>query len=145
MAFVENITSVNFIGPISLVTGRTIVMDEDKYCVYQFSGIGLGASLSIPIDRVVTQGYVYGIEEPSDYCGFFLGAAGNMLSDISGGAIASRTIYAEITNGMSYAPSVGLSITYYTTSYDQWKYGTANIVPITNPYQYSFINTSPYM
>ncbi len=145
MIFVENITSLSNKSGISIIEGRTIVMDENKYCEYTFVGIGWNKSLSMPLDRIVSQGYVYGLEDVTDYCGLFIGSSANMLSDIYGGAIASRKVYAEITGGMSYAPSVGGSITLYMTGQSDWIYGRANMVVIPNPYQYSPLNPSPHM
>ena len=91
----------------------------------------------MPFDRTITQGYVYGIEDVNDYCGLFLGGSGNMLSTAFGGAYSSPEVYAEIVSGMSYASSVGVSVTWYMTGQSDWIYGPANMVVVTNPYQHS--------
>lgn len=54
------------------------------------------------------------------------------------GAYASSKVYAEIVGGMSYAPSIGGSITYYATGQTDWFYGRANMTIVTNPYQKSW-------
>ena len=113
------------------------MLDANKFCEYVFVGIGWSKSMSIPLDRTITQGYVYGIEDAGDYCGLFLGGSGNMISSAFGGAYASPEIYAEIIGGMSYAPSLGLSVTYYMTGQTSWIYGAANMVVVTNPYRSS--------
>ena len=140
MYFVENITSVTVCGGMTIIEGRTIVFDEYKYCEYFFVGIGYSVSMSIPLDMVITQGYVYGINNVNDYCGFFLGASANMLVTCYGGAWANPEVYAEIVSGMSYAPSLGASATWYTTNQTGWIYGKANLSPDVNPYQYQFSN-----
>ncbi len=137
MIFVENVTSVSLFMGIGIVEGRTIVMDANKYCEYMFVGIGWSESRSIPLDRSITQGFVYGIRNVEDYCGLFMGASSNMLATSFGGAYASPEVYAEIMGGMSYAPSVGASVTWYLTGQSGWIYGPANMVVVTNPNQFS--------
>ena len=145
MIFVENITSVSTTMGLSIIEGRTIVMDANKYCEYAFVGIGVGKSASMPLDRAISQGYVYGLKHPTDYCGGFLGASANMLSDIYGGAVAINGVYAEITGGISYAPSIGGSVTYYMTGQSDWIYGRANMVVLPNPHPITPLNPSPNM
>ena len=145
MIFVENITSGSIKNVITFVEGSTIVFDGYKYCEYVFIGVGLGISYSSTLDGAITQGYVYGLKEVTDYCGFFLGASASMLSDVYGGAVAFPDVYAEITGGMSCGVSVGGSITYYMTGQDDWKYGRANMAVVPNPYHNTPINQSPYV
>lgn len=135
MIFAENITSVSVCMGVVIIEGRTIVMDANKYCEYVFVGIGWSESKSMPLDRSFTKGYVYGIENVEDYCGLFVGGSSNMLYSSYGGAYASPQIYAEITGGMSYAPSIGISLTYYMTGQSNWIYGPANLVVVNNPNQ----------
>ena len=145
MIFVENITSVSNKMGFSIIEGRTVVMDAEKYCEYTFVGIGWSISYSMPLDRTISQGYVYGLEDISDYCGLFVGASANMLSNIYGGAVASPDVYAKITGGMSYAPSIGGSVTWYMTGQTDWTYGRANMIAVTNPYQNLPLNPSLHM
>ena len=135
MIFVENITSLSICYGLTIIEGKTIVMDATKYCEYVFVGIGWSESRSMPIDKSITQGYVYGISNVNDYCGWFVGASGNMLSTAFGGAYASAEVYAKIVSGMGFAPSVGVSVTYYFTAQSDWIYGPANMYIVTNPYQ----------
>lgn len=65
-----------------------------------------------------------------------------MLETCYGGAWASPQVSAEIISGMSYAPSIGVSTTWYMTSQTDWIYGKANMVTVTNPYQSTYPNTS---
>ena len=135
MLFLENITSVSISGSLAIVRGQTVVMDRYKYCVYNFTGIGLSAALvSIPVDYTITAGYVYGLNTVTDYCGAFLGGSSNLLLDIAGGAVACNGVYAEIIGGHNYVPSLGLSITNYTTTQTNWIYGPANITFLPNLY-----------
>lgn len=145
MIFVENITSVSNKAGLGIVEGRTIVMDAYRYCEYTFVGIGRSVSKSIALDRTVTQGYVYGLESVDDYCGRFVGGSANLLSTAAGGAIASLDVYAEITGGMGYAPSVGVSVTWYRTAQTNWIYGRANMVVLTNPYHTSPFGSTQYI
>lgn len=143
MIFVENITSVSTKVGLSIIEGHTIVMDAYKYCEYAFIGVGWSIS-SMPIDRVISQGYVYGLENITDYCGIFVGSSANMLSHFYGGAIASPDVYAEILGGMCYTPSIGGSITWYITGQSDWIYGRANMAVTTNPYQSSPLHPTLY-
>ena len=145
MIFVENITSISVFGGGAIVEGRTIVMDANKYCEYTFVGVGWSKSVSIPLDRMISQGYVYGVENVTDYCGNFYGASANMLSDVFGGAVAFNGVYSEIVGGMGFASSVGISITGYATDQTNWIYGKANMVVLPNPYQNSPLNPNPNM
>ena len=135
LIFIENITSVSGAKGFGIVRGKTLVLNEYKYCEYTFWGIGGSISKSIPLDVVITQGLVYGVDNVTDYCGLFFGGAYNMLSSISGGAYASPQVYAKIKGGMSYAPSLGLSATYYWTQQSNWIYGKAPFTIVANPYQ----------
>ena len=82
-----------------------------------FAGVGLSAALvSIPVDHTITAGYVYGLNTVTDYCGAFMGGSSNLLLDVAGGAVACNGVYAEIIGGHNYVPSLGLSITNYTTT-----------------------------
>lgn len=139
MIFVENITSLSIYNGIVIVEGRTIVLDAHKSCEYTFVGIGWGVSKSIPLDRTITQGYVYGVNNVEDYCGLFVGTSGNMLATAFGGAYASPEVYAEIISGMGYAPSIGVSVTYYLTGQSDWIYSPANMIVATSPYQLPII------
>ena len=85
MVFVENITSVSVGMGSGIVEGKTVVMDANKYCEYTFVGICWSKSMSPPLDMSITQGYVYGIKDPADYCGLFVGGSGNMLATSFGG------------------------------------------------------------
>ena len=143
MIFVENITSVSVVDGACVIEGNTVVFDADKYCEYTFCGVGMSVSMSMALDQSITQGYVYGLNNVEDYCGKFVGVSGNMLSHAFGGAYASPKVYAEIVSGMSYAPSLGVSATWYMTGQSAWKYGKANMTVLNNPYQYSPLNPSP--
>lgn len=126
MVFMENISSYTF-GSITIVIGRTIVMNEDKYCTYTFAGTSRGVGL-FPIDKLVTKGYVYGVENVDDYCGMFLGATYNAVADAFGGAKASNGVSAEIIQGQGFLmPSIGVSFSYYFSEYGDWQYGKADI------------------
>ena len=126
MVFIENIWTITIAG-ISYVHGTTIVMDKDKYCMYSFNGISYGVS-GIPYDYCETVGYVYNVEEVSDFCGFFYGGSFNEVYRISGGAVATNGVYSEIISGVGFgSASLGVSVTYYSTAFDDWKYGKANI------------------
>ena len=126
MYFLENTTIVTICG-IAWVHGISIVMDCDKYCMYVFNGISVGVSL-LPHDFSVTAGYVYNVNDVSDFCGAFYGASYNEIYDINGGAIASNGVYTEIISGVGYgSASLGTSITYYETTATDWTYGKAPI------------------
>jgi hypothetical protein len=144
MIFVENVTSFSESRGVGIVEGKTIVMDENKYCEYYFVGVGASISKSMPLDRTITQGYVYGIESVDDYCGFFVGGSFNTLATVHGGAYATPRIYAKILGGMGIAPSLSASVTWYKTSQLDWIYGHANLVTVTNPYSPPPLNSSPY-
>ena len=132
MIFVENMTSTT-VGLVTIVEGRTIVFDEYRYCEYFFSGIGVGLSASLPIDKTITQGYVYGLKDVDDYCGWFVGLSFASAAMAQGGAFASREIYAVITNGTSTGVSLGLCRTYYFTAQSKWIYGKANMTTVIVP------------
>ena len=126
MLFMEDITSVT-IGGVTYIHGRTIVMDNNKYCEYLFNGVGYGVS-GLPFDACTTAGYVYGVSDVSDFEGWFYGGSFNQLYHISGGAIAPNGVYSKILSGNGFAStSIGGSITYYSTPQSRWKYGKANI------------------
>ena len=144
MIYAENITSISFSNGVCFIQGKTVVFDEYRYCEYDFSGFGWGVSKSMPLDMAITQGYVYGLENVSDYEGVFFGGTFNMLSNAAGGALALNKVYAEVVYGMSYAPSIGASVTYYSTSQSDWTYGKANMVILTNPYPASPIKPDVY-
>ena len=134
MVFIENISSYS-IGALSFVAGRTIVMDRDKYCEYSFIGIGYGYGV-LPFDCCVTAGYVYGVREPSDYAGAFFGASANLVMTGGGGAVAPNGVKAEILGTYGYlSPSLGVTVTYYTSSSEKWIYGKANIKWHPNSHQ----------
>lgn len=140
MIFVENITSVS-VGPyITVIRGRTIVFDEYKYCEYTFCGVGVGISVSLPLDQLITQGYVYGLNNATDYCGEFWGTSFSCAATASGGAFAFGGVTGEIVTGAGTGVSFGVSRTVYLTSQSDWIYGRANMVVLTNSAQQS----SPY-
>lgn len=132
MAFMENIRSV---GP--LVEGRTILMDNDKYCEYVFFGVGSSVTGFVGTngaDLSVTAGYVYNVNKPEDFAGIFGAASGTMTIGAGGGAIAPNGVYSEILGGNSQlAGSVGISVTYYIQKQDDWVYGKAPITWYTVP------------
>ncbi len=133
MLFLENIESVT-IGTFTFIRGKTIVMDENKYCTYSFYGIGYGYS-AIPYDRVVTAGYVYNVNSVNDYAGSFLGVSANMVLTATGSAIAPNGVYATTLDGTSWvSASLGVSYTYYIALDSDWKYGSAPISWYANPY-----------
>ena len=90
--------------------------------------------MPIPMDYSITAGYVYGLEAVTDYCGVFAGASVGLTSNISGGAIAPNGVYAEIIGGQNFVPSIGVSVTNYTTNQTNWVYGRANISILPNRY-----------
>lgn len=133
MYFFENTTSISIFG-VTWVHGRSIVMDRDKYCIYTFTGMSSGISL-IPYDYSVTAGYVYNVDSIYDYCGYFYSGSINYVYQIEGGAISSSDVYTEILGGTGYGSgSIGVSVTYYTTSYSDWVYGKAPITWTGNTY-----------
>ena len=136
MLFVENITSINVGEYVSIIRGRTLVMDRDKYCEYFFWGLsaGRGSISGAPMDKTYTKGYVYGITEVTDYCGLFLGGSSNLVSSVQGGAWAPGGVYAEIIGGANVAASVGGSTTYYFTSQSDWIYGAADFYVVPKVY-----------
>ena len=143
MLFVENIISVN-VGPLaSIVRGKTIVMDRDKYCEYFFWGVGAGISgvSGALLDKSYTKGYVYGLTNVTDYCGLFLGTSSNLVTSVQGGAWApSNGVYAEIIGGTNITASVGTSATYYFTSQADWIYGPVDFYIVPNVYPISPLN-----
>ena len=147
MIFVENITSWSR-GNLSVIKGYTVVFDSEKFCEYSFGGVGVGVSKSIPLDKTITQGYVYGVTDVSDYCGIFAGGSVNMLAQFSGGAIglplANPMVYTNVEGGAGYSPSVGLSLTWYGTKQTDWIYGKANLCTLVNPYQHNPMWQQPY-
>ena len=127
MVFVESVTSVSPLPFVSCIRGRTIVMDNDKYCEYYFTGTGASVS-AVPFDSVITGGYVYGVKEPGDYSGLFVGGSTNMLYYGNGGAVAPNGVYAEILGVYGQVgPGYGVSITGYTALSSSWIYGLAPI------------------
>ena len=58
MVFIEHVRSVSY-NYFSEIRGHTIVMDNNKYCEYDFMGFGLGVS-AIFFDSYVSGGYVFG-------------------------------------------------------------------------------------
>lgn len=127
MVFLENYKSFSF-GLVSVVYGRTIVMDNDKYCEYVFVGISSSKSLlPLPVDGGVTKGYVYNVSTPDDYCGLFLSGSANLKCDAIGGAVAPNGVYATIISGEGFGVSSGLNVTYYFMSSDGWIYDKADI------------------
>ena len=138
MLVVENISSVT-LGEITYIHGRSIVMDNDKYCEYLFNGVGYGVS-GAPVDFCETLGYVYGVNDVQDYEGWFYGGSFNQLANINGGAIATNGVYSEIIYGQGFvSPSLGASATYYSTPQNDWVYGKAKIkwhAPVYREYQW---------
>ena len=137
MVFMEVISSASpfpaSYRPITLIQGHTVVMDNDKYCEYYFTGTGLGVS-AFYFDNVVTAGYVYGVKEPSDYSGLFIGGSTNMLYDGDGRAVAPNGVYAEILGVHGYVgPGFGASLTGYTALSSSWIYGLAPITWYQRP------------
>ena len=143
MVFMENTTVIR-IGLISVIHERTVVMDCEKYCEYTFTGVG-GPGVGFPYDFNVTKGYVYGVEDVSDYSGIFFGGSFNYLSDIAGGAFATNGVTAEIISGNGFvSSSLGTSITNYSTPQSGWIHGKANINWYQrHPYQYTTPWDSP--
>lgn len=150
MVFMENVRSVAF-G----VSGVTIVMDNNKYCMYTFTGVSTSIIKgSLPYELGVTKGYVYNVNTPSDYEGAFLGQSTILPGTASGGAVVPNIlrlpngVYAEIISGDSWlAGSSGFSATYYFADTSDWAYGEADInwyVPrislLADPF-----NQSPYL
>jgi len=135
MVFVENITTITIMG-VAYVHGVTIVMDNDKYCMYSFNGVSMGVS-GIPYDYSVTKGYVYNMESVDDFNGVFFGGSINYLTDIVGGAVAPNGVTSEIIDGVGYmAPSISGSVTFYDTPYTDWQYEKAEINFQQHPYNY---------
>ena len=132
MIFVENTTGITILG-LTFIRGSTIVFDEYKYCEYSFTGIGIGAGLSLPLDKTITQGYVYGVNDVADYCGEFWGGSLCCAATAIGGAFAFGGVRGEITAGTSTSVSLSASRTYYITSQTGWIYGRANLTFITVP------------
>ena len=142
MVFVENVKSVSF-GTTTVVYGKTVVMDYDKYCVYSFVGLSRSVSATaLPIDGSITKGYVYNVESPEDYAGLFLGFSASSMFDVAGFAVAPNGVYAEIIEGESINASVGGSLTYYSTSFNEWNYGKAS-VRIIPSYRGRYYNNTP--
>ena len=135
MVFIENIHSFTILG-ITIVVGKTIVMDNDKYCEYSFGGVSAGISV-LPFDICTTAGYVYGVENPSDYAGAFFGISANVVATGAGGAIAPNGVRAEILGSYGYlSAAVGVSGTYYKAASDKWIYEQADISWHQNYYNY---------
>ena len=143
MLFVENTTSINIGTYASVVRGKTLVMDRDKYCEYYFWGLGAGYGgiNGAPLDKSYTKGYVYGVTDISDYSGFFFGGSSNMVSSVQGAAWAPNGVYAEIIEGTNVAASIGGSTTYYFTSQSDWIYGAADFYVVPYIYQNSPLNS----
>ena len=147
MFFVENTQTVS-VGFVSIIRGKTIVMDQDRYCQYSFFGVSPGLSLpGVPGDVTIAEGIVYGVNSPSDYSGFFGGATANMVATGGGGAIAPNGVSARILILRGYAtPSFGVSGTYYIQESYNWIYGKAPLELSPNSYNGFFShNTSPYL
>ena len=142
MIFVENFTCITIYG-VTFVEGKTIVFDENKYCEYYFTGVGVGAALTLPVDSVITQGYVYGVNDVSDYCGEFWGLSFYCAATATGGAYAFGGVRAEITAGTGTSVSLGVSRTYYATPQSGWIYGKASMTIVTNPSQYNYWSFLP--
>ena len=142
MLVVENIVSISVCSYGTYIQGIALVMDRDKYCIYSFEGLGAGISgvNGALLDKTYTRGYVYGVSDVADYNGLFLGASTNMAAHVQGGAWAPNGVYSEILGGMNTVPSVGCSITYYTTSQSNWIYGPAQYTVVTNPMPQSPMN-----
>ena len=136
MLFLENIQSIDY-GGITCIQGQTIVMSYDKYCVYTFGGAGIGKSV-VPFDQSVTAGYVYNVVSIEDYEGLFFGASSNSILNCSGEAVALNGVYATVLAGEGYASaSIGGSVTYYSSVYNNWQYGRAPISWYSSPHAYN--------
>lgn len=111
---------------------------DGSLSLYSFAGIAFGVS-GIPYDSCVTAGEVYGVNDPSDYAGLFIGASTNFIADGDGGAIAPNGVRAKIwgTNGYMSA-SAGVSVTYYFEASETWTYGKAPIAWHHNHYSSFF-------
>ena len=133
MVVAENVLTLPTPFGFSFVYGRSIVMDNDKYCEYTFSGYSYGGGF--PVDRYDTVGYVYGVEAVSDYEGLFLGGSVNLIADIQGGAVAPNKVWSEVIGGNGFiSASSGVSITNYTASSADWIYGKANVHWYVSPH-----------
>ena len=141
MLFVENIVSVNVYKALLIVRGKTLVMDRDRYCEYFFWGISIGSGgvKNALANKAYTKGYVYGIEEVTDYCGPFLGGSTNFVTSAQGGAWAPG-VRAKIIEGTNSIASVGGSATWYFTSQSDWIYGAADFYIVPNVYPGSQLN-----
>lgn len=128
MFFVENTYSVST-GVFSFVRGKTIVMDQDRYCEYVFGGCSPGLSFpGCPGDATISQGIVYGVNSPDDYSGLFGGITANMVVSGAGGAISPNGVSAKILYLEGYVfPSFGVSGTYYIQGSSHWIYGKAPV------------------
>ena len=140
MVVIENVSAIPIASGFSYVRGRSIVMDENKYCEYVFLGISYG--IGFPFDRYDTVGYVYGVKDVGDYNGLFLSGSVNVISDIQGGAVAPNGVSAKIIGGHGFiSATAGTSITYYKALSDSWIYEKANINFYVSPY--SFVRYDP--
>ena len=129
MIFMETVTSIP--TPIgTIVFGHTIVMDDIKYCTYDFTGVGVAGLSKIKFfSQATTAGYVYNLDDPSDYAGRFTGGSVNLLKDGWGGAWApGSNVYAVILGTEGYlVTDVGFTFTNYTQNCSKWIYGQAPI------------------
>ncbi len=148
MVFLENTQSVSiFKTGASMIRGHTIVMNFDKYCEYDFHGLGYGPT-GIPLGDInVTGGYVYNIINPTDFAGFFAGASANLPSNSTGVSGAFNGVYMEVFGGeSSVAGSAGFSATWYNQRQSQWVYGKANINWYNSPKSsFNPFNPTPYI
>ncbi len=126
MVFAENISAIS-LGFVTLIYGKTILMDNDKYCEYTFFGPSFGVSV-IPFDYCMTTGYVYDVYDVDDYCGFFVGGSFNGVIEVHGGAFAFNGVTQSITQGTGLlSASLGISFPHYSAESADWIYGKANI------------------
>ena len=145
MFFVENVYSVCAIGIVSIVRGKAVVFDQDKYCEYVFWGVSPGLSVpKFPGDAYIAEGVVYGVNSPSDYSGLFFGATANMVGMGEGGAKALNGVSAKILVLEGYlAPTFGVSGNYYVESSPNWTYGKAHFELTPSRYNGFFDHNPP--
>jgi hypothetical protein len=141
MYFVEHSMSY---GPSFLngVYGKVILFDQDKYCAYEYRGIGVGKS-QFGIEGMFAQGIVRNVYDPEDFEGIFInGTADTAFSGVSGSIgydfNDKRPVISNTQGAVAaVAFSLGGSIQYFNRISNGWVYDVAPIDWQERPGTYS--------
>ncbi len=115
---------------IGYVKGKAILFDKDKYCIYEYWGIG--GSVGLPLTAASSTGVVTNVYGVLDYTGVFVNGTGGVSDDGTSKSLGANTnrggyVIQESTDIDVLGETLGTSIQMYNTSQDDWIYGEAPI------------------